>query len=82
MKIRGLLTALDPVLASRGIISDADGFKGGEVVGPDAIRPFVVAQLAGRTNSERTVLAIVATTREAQDLTQSLRGFLPAESVV
>ena len=82
MKIRGLLTALDPVLASRGIIPDDGGLKGGEVVGPDAIRPFVVAQLAGTANSGRTVLAIVATTREAQDLTQSLRGFLPAESVV
>ncbi len=82
MKIRGLLTALDPVLASRGIIPDADAVNGGEVVGPDAIRPFVVAQLAGTAGSGRTVLAIVATTREAQDLTQSLRGLLPAESVV
>ena len=82
MKIRGLLTALGPVLASRGIIPDGDGRNGGEVVGPDAIRPFVIAQLAGTPNSGRTVLAIVATTREAQDLAQSLRGLLPAESVV
>ena len=61
MKIRGLLTALGPVLASRGIIPDGDGRNGGEVVGPDAIRPFVIAQLAGTPNSGRTVLAIVAT---------------------
>jgi len=82
MKIRGLLTALGPVLASRGIIPDGDGLNGGEVVGPDAIRPFVIAQLAGTAHSGRTVLAIVATTREAQDLAQSLRGVLPAQSVV
>ena len=82
MTISGLASALTPVLTGQGIAPDKALAMTGEVIGPPAIRPFVVAHLAGTVESSRTVLVIVATTRESQDLAQSIRGLLTPESVV
>ncbi|OEV29742.1 transcription-repair coupling factor, partial [Streptomyces nanshensis] len=51
-----------------------------DLVGPAAARPFAVAALA--RSSGRPVLAVTATGREAEDLTQALRTLLPPEGVV
>ncbi|ADD45438.1 transcription-repair coupling factor [Stackebrandtia nassauensis DSM 44728] len=48
------------------------------VTAPAAARPFTVAALA---QAERTVLAVTATSREGEELTQSLAGLLPDGSV-
>ena len=45
---------------------------------PPALRPFLVEGLVG---AGRTVLAVVATAREAEDLVDSLEGLLPHDSV-
>ena len=53
-----------------------------DIVGPPAIRPFLAAMLARTDGPARQVVAVVATTREAQDLAAALRCFLPPASVV
>jgi transcription-repair coupling factor (superfamily II helicase) len=52
---------------------------GGDFVGPAELRPFLAAALAAR--SGRFVLAVTATAREADDLTDALGSLLPAGSV-
>src|SRR4051794_21386576 len=47
---------------------------------PPGLRPFVIASLAQRTG--RTVLAVTATTREAEDLVTAVQSLLPPDSVV
>ncbi|MEV1022341.1 transcription-repair coupling factor [Streptomyces sp. NPDC050264] len=51
-----------------------------DLVGPPASRPFTVAALA--REAKRTVLAVTATGREAEDLAAALRSLLPEEGVV
>ncbi|MET9495035.1 transcription-repair coupling factor [Streptomyces sp. NPDC006552] len=51
-----------------------------DLVGPPASRPFTVAALA--REAKRTVLAVTATGREAEDLTAALRSLLPEDEVV
>ncbi|MCX4660739.1 transcription-repair coupling factor [Streptomyces uncialis] len=51
-----------------------------DLVGPPAARPFAVAALA--RSASRTVLAVTATGREAEDLAAALRSLLPADRVV
>jgi transcription-repair coupling factor (superfamily II helicase) len=51
-----------------------------DLVGPPAARPLVVAALAAR--ARRTVLAVTATGREAEDLAAALRSLLPPDGVV
>lgn len=51
-----------------------------DLVGPPAARPLVIATLAAR--ARRTVLAVTATGREAEDLAAALRSLLPADGVV
>ncbi|MBM9504998.1 transcription-repair coupling factor [Actinacidiphila acididurans] len=51
-----------------------------DLVGPPAARPLVVAALAAR--ARRTVLAVTATGREAEDLAAALRSLLPPDAVV
>ncbi|HEX5540022.1 MAG TPA: DEAD/DEAH box helicase, partial [Micromonospora sp.] len=84
----GLLTAAlgDPALArardlARAGFAQADGL---DVTAPPALRPFVVAAAAASTQqggADRPVLAITATTREADDLAAALRSLLPPEQV-
>ncbi|MFJ9040480.1 transcription-repair coupling factor [Streptomyces sp. NPDC102406] len=50
-----------------------------DLVGPPASRPFAVAALARET--KRTVLAVTATGREAEDLAAALRSLLPEDEV-
>ncbi|MCL2544183.1 MAG: DEAD/DEAH box helicase, partial [Nocardioidaceae bacterium] len=51
-----------------------------DLVGPPAARPLAVAALAARAG--RTVLAVTATGREAEDLAAALRSLLPPDGVV
>ena len=51
-----------------------------DLVGPPAARPLAVAALAAR--ARRTVLAVTATGREAEDLAAALRSLLPPDGVV
>ncbi|MEU0570632.1 transcription-repair coupling factor [Nonomuraea sp. NPDC005983] len=76
MSLSGLLelVAADPKLA-------AALEEGGDValVAPSALRPFGVAALAG--HDQRTVLAVTATGREAEDLAAALTSLIEPSSV-
>jgi transcription-repair coupling factor (superfamily II helicase) len=50
-----------------------------DLVGPPAARPTAIAALAAR--ARRTVLAVTATGREAEDLASALRSLLPPDAV-
>ncbi|MEU4686072.1 transcription-repair coupling factor [Streptomyces xinghaiensis] len=82
MSLHGLLDAVvrDPALAEA--VRDAtDGRRPHvDLVGPPAARPFAVAALAREAG--RTVLAVTATGREAEDLAAALRCLLPPDEVV
>ncbi|MER7204998.1 hypothetical protein, partial [Streptomyces sp. NPDC000188] len=82
MSLHGLLDAVsrDPALAE-AVKAATDGHRPHvDLVGPPAARPFAVAALARRTG--RTVLAVTATGREAEDLAAALRSLLPPDGVV
>jgi transcription-repair coupling factor (superfamily II helicase) len=76
MSLSGLLelVAADPKLS-------AALEEGGDVslIAPSALRPFGVAALA--QHDQRTVLAVTATGREAEDLATALTSLIEAESV-
>ncbi|HEU4424313.1 MAG TPA: DEAD/DEAH box helicase, partial [Pilimelia sp.] len=87
MNLAGLLPAVlvDPALgrtrelARTGGPAAADGL---DLTGPPALRPFVVAALAAaadRGGADRPVLAVTATSREADDLAAALGALLPPE---
>src|SRR5215207_4549621 len=87
MSLTGLLHALldesgDPAL--RGAVTDA---RTGTVTvvdltAPAALRPFVVGAIADQVvGGRRPVLAVTATSREAEDLVEALRCLIPAETV-
>ncbi|MCX5399138.1 transcription-repair coupling factor [Streptomyces sp. NBC_00102] len=81
MSLHGLLdlVARDPAL-SEAVKAATDGHRMRvDLVGPPAARPFAVASLARGTG--RTVLAVTATGREAEDLAAALRTLLPPDSV-
>ena len=84
-KLSGLLATSDPQL---GTLADAArGVRPGEPVpalaveGPAALRPFVAAWLTADRRAERTVLAVTATDREAEDLAAAVADLLGAEAV-
>ncbi|GAA1914819.1 transcription-repair coupling factor [Streptomyces sodiiphilus] len=82
MSLTGLLDAVvrDPALAE-AVQAAADGNRHHvDLVGPAAARPFAVAALA--RSAGRTVLAVTATGREAEDLAGALRSLLPPDGVV
>jgi transcription-repair coupling factor (superfamily II helicase) len=91
--LAGLLPAAlaDPGLArardvARDIARDVSRSAADQVdlTAPAALRPFVVAVLAARVDrggAGRPVLAVTATTREAEDLAAALDGLLPADEV-
>jgi transcription-repair coupling factor (superfamily II helicase) len=82
MSLNGLLDAVvdDPAL-SEAVKAAQDGNRPHvDLVGPPAARPFALAVLAARTG--RTVLAVTATGREAEDLAAALRSLLEPDSVV
>ncbi|MCJ0870997.1 transcription-repair coupling factor [Streptomyces sp. AP-93] len=81
MSLHGLLDAVtrDPALAE-AVTAAGDGNRMHvDLVGPAAARPFVIAALAARTG--RTVLAVTATGREAEDLAAALRSMLNPDEV-
>src|SRR2546421_472388 len=79
MTLAGLLdaTLADPAL--RHLLASV-GQPDLDVSAPAGLRPLVAAALAARAG--RPVLAVTATTREAEDLVAALGCFLPPESVV
>ncbi|MFE9257046.1 transcription-repair coupling factor [Streptomyces sp. NPDC006879] len=82
MSLHGLLDAVikDPALAEAVQAANDGNRMHVDLVGPPAARPFAIAALARRTG--RTVLAVTATGREAEDLASALRSLLPADGVV
>ncbi|HET6816308.1 MAG TPA: transcription-repair coupling factor [Mycobacteriales bacterium] len=79
MNLPGLLDSLasDPALKAA---VDSVGAPALDVFAPPGLRPFLLAALAERGG--RTVLAVTATSREAEDLVTSLQSLLPEHSVV
>jgi transcription-repair coupling factor (superfamily II helicase) len=82
MNLAGLLDviAADPALAfARGAV----GTTSLELSAPPAMRPLVVATVAAAQprGAGRFVLAVTATSREAEDLVAQLRSFLPESAV-
>src|SRR5262245_18817600 len=80
MSVTGLLDVLatDPALAAAVASARAGNAVAHDLIGPAGMRPFVLAALAG---TGRTVLAVTATGREAEDLEAALAALLPAERV-
>ena len=89
--LTGLFSAAlaDPGLArardlARSGAAQVDGL---DITAPAALRPFAVAAVAADPDGTgggagRPVLAVTATSREADDLAAALGGLLPAEQVV
>jgi transcription-repair coupling factor (superfamily II helicase) len=67
--------ATDPALA--GAVAAVGSERTYDLVAPPGFRPFAVASIARRA----PVLAVVATGREADDLTAALQALLPAADV-
>lgn len=81
MSLHGLLDVVvrDPALED-AVKAAGDGHRMHvDLVGPSAARPFAVAALARETG--RTVLAVTATGREAEDLAAALRTLLPPDTI-
>ncbi len=76
--LSGLLTSLNSLPSWQDATKQILQLSEGEVCGPRAIRSPLIADLA----QERTVLAITATSREAEELVSELTSFLDANSVV
>src|SRR5262245_30506100 len=82
MKLAGLLTAAlaDPALARARALAAGKDADQVDLTGPPAMRPFVVAAVADARPGQ-AVLAVTATSREAEDLADALGSLLPAEQV-
>jgi transcription-repair coupling factor (superfamily II helicase) len=96
VSLAGLLSVIsrDPVLAGALRAADATGADhagagrtaagGGDFAAPPALRPFLAAALAGSqpaSGQGRFVLAITASAREAEELTDGLTSLLPGDQV-
>jgi transcription-repair coupling factor (superfamily II helicase) len=86
MSLSGLLSVVldehsgDPAVRS-AVEAARDGRRHDlDLTAPGGIRPLALAALASR--ARRTVLAVTATGREAEDLVTALRDLLPADEVV
>ena len=78
LRLQGLADAVltDPTLAAT--LGDIESVDALDLTGPAGLRPFVVKGLADRG---RTVLAVTATQREAEDLVESLADLVDADTV-
>ena len=78
LRLQGLADAVltDPTLAAT--LGDIESVDALDLTGPAGLRPFVVEGLADRG---RTVLAVTATQREAEDLVESLADLIDADTV-
>ncbi len=86
MLLAGLLTAAlgdDALRRARDLAMADPPTDQLEVVAPASLRPFVAGVLAshGPGGAGRPVLAVTATTREAEDLAAALADLIPAEQV-
>jgi transcription-repair coupling factor (superfamily II helicase) len=88
MTLAGLLEAAlaDPTLARARDLAAGRGAGRGpgqlDLTAPPALRPLVAAAVAAdRGGAGRPLLAVTATTREAEDLAAALGDLLPAEQV-
>jgi transcription-repair coupling factor (superfamily II helicase) len=87
VKLAGLLTAAldDRALVSARDLARARGGDQVDITAPVALRPIVAAVLSAtpeRGGAGRPVLAVTATTREAEDLAAALADLIPADEVV
>ena len=75
MHLSGLADAVlaDPILAEAMADARGGGVPALDLTGPEALRPFVVA---GLVRAGRSVLAVTATGREAEDLVAALGDLL------
>ncbi|HEY0890631.1 MAG TPA: transcription-repair coupling factor [Nocardioides sp.] len=78
-----LASLADAVLAEPALAGVLEEARGGrlaalDVTGPEPLRPFLVT---GLVRSGRTVLAVTATSREAEDLTAALADLVGGERV-
>ena len=81
MSLSGLLSVIADAPALRRALGQADG-TAADFVAPSALRPFLAAALAAPPGQPpRFILAVTATAREAEELTDALGSLLPAESV-
>ncbi|MYS19137.1 transcription-repair coupling factor [Streptomyces sp. DvalAA-14] len=82
MSLNGLVDVVveDPALAEAVSAATSGARPLVDLVGPPAARPMAIAALA--TRARRTVLAVTATGREAEDLASALRSLLPDDAVV
>ena len=86
MSLTGLLDLLlddqsgDPALRSVVEAARLGGHSALDLTAPAGVRPFAIAGIAARGG--RTVLAVTATGREAEELGTALQDLLPADSVV
>jgi transcription-repair coupling factor (superfamily II helicase) len=82
MSLNGLVDVVveDPALAEAVAAATSGARPLVDLVGPPAARPLAIAALAARAH--RTVLAVTATGREAEDLAAALRTLLPPDAVV
>ncbi|SFF09138.1 transcription-repair coupling factor [Actinacidiphila alni] len=81
MSLNGLVDVVveDAALAEAVAAATSGARPMVDLVGPPAARPLAIAALAARAH--RTVLAVTATGREAEDLAAALRTLLPPDSV-
>src|SRR5690349_16980075 len=79
MKLAGLTAAAlaDPALARARQLAQRGDTEQVDLTAPASLRPFVTATLA----AERPVLAVTATSREADDLTEALGCLLDPDQV-
>ena len=81
MSLTGLADAVlaDPVLAEAVADARTGAVRALDLTGPEAMRPFVIE---GLVRAGRTVLAVTATAREAEDLAASLADLIDPSTVV
>ena len=80
MPLNGLADAVlsEPVLAEAVVDARSGRSRALDLTGPEALRPFVVA---GLVRAGRTVLAVTATAREAEDLVTGLGDLVDPATV-
>lgn len=74
--------ATDPQIAQAMALAARSEPSAHQLVAPTSLRAPVAALLSNAATSDRTVVLITATTREAEDLAVEVRGFLEPSAVV
>ncbi len=83
MKLSGLIDTLvtDPVVAEAVHDARGDVVTALDLAAPGPIRPVLLAALAAERGADRPVLAVTATFREAEELTEALQCLVEPGSV-